>query len=200
MEEPDTPQRSRIGVPSAERTVPPVRDRGTLLRGYSTVLEPVVPRRPGPQSAAHAAGGCFFAPSRSSSTTVSTNHWTRCTGPFAMSTVVCPLRAIAVTSLSCFAIRKPVPQWPDGQPPRKGAKGQGHKSETLSRRNEADRQTDHACRDQQLCCPEPAHPWLHSNAPPKIRARGQTRPGLVMRDFSAVRPRPPVGGLHLTAH
>ena len=43
----------------------------------------------------------FFAPSRSNSTIVSTNGWIRCTGPFAMSTVVCPLRATAVTSAPC---------------------------------------------------------------------------------------------------
>src|SRR5207344_1730696 len=40
----------------------------------------------------------FFEPSFSSSATVAGNGDTRCTGPFAMSAVVCPLRATAVTS------------------------------------------------------------------------------------------------------
>jgi len=38
----------------------------------------------------------FFEPSFSSSATVAGNGETRCTGPFAMSATVCPLRATAV--------------------------------------------------------------------------------------------------------
>ena len=40
----------------------------------------------------------FFDPSFSSRATVAGNGDTRCTGPFAMSATVCPLRATAVTS------------------------------------------------------------------------------------------------------
>src|SRR5207253_4920502 len=43
----------------------------------------------------------FFDPSFSSSATVAGNGEMRCTGPFAMSAVVWPLRATAVTSAPC---------------------------------------------------------------------------------------------------
>ena len=71
-------------------------------RHFSARNRAIWPRKrsPAPLSSSR-SGDCFSPPAAPAARWVSTNGWIRCAGPLASSTVFCPLRATAVTSVPC---------------------------------------------------------------------------------------------------